>query len=31
MDFIVKDTLKSLAYAVAAYAVPVFLFWAFVE
>ncbi len=30
MDFVVKDTLKMLAYGVAAYAIPLIVFWTFV-
>jgi hypothetical protein len=30
MDFFIKDTLKIVGYAVAAYAIPLSLFWIFV-
>lgn len=31
MNFIVKDTLKSLAYSVLAFTIPLTLYWTFVE
>ncbi len=30
MDFVTKDMLKMIAYAIAAYAIPLTLFWTFV-
>lgn len=30
MDFMMKDTAKMVAYAIAAYAIPISLFWIFV-
>jgi hypothetical protein len=31
MDFFVKDTFKSLAYGLLMYAIPLTLYWTFVE